>query len=345
VTTYLQFLIAFGLAATLSAALCRLLRPLLERYALARPNARSSHVVPTPQGGGIAVLLGMFGAAGLIIHGSHWNGTATGVLGAVAIATFVLAIIGTWDDIRPLPALLRLGMQTAAVLAVLIWAVPELRLFSTAVPLAFERLFVVLAAVWFINLTNFMDGLDWITIAATVPAALTIGVLAQLGYLDPLTGVLALALAGGLAGFAPFNRPVARLFLGDVGALPIGLLMAYLLYQLAGTGAFIAAILLPLYSISDASLTLARRVLNKERVWEAHRSHFYQRATDNGFSPLSVSGHVFGLNIALSALALLATLSVRLGLQLAALAAGSILTGLLLWRFSARRDKSVRPPS
>ena len=342
VNTYLQVLIPFGLAAVLSTALCQLLRPLLLQYALARPNARSSHVVPTPQGGGIAVLLGTFGAVTLVIFGIYPNEPVIRVFSVVAGACLVLAAVGAWDDIRPLPALLRLAMQIAVVLAVLIWAVPDLRLLSSAVPLAFERLFVVLAAVWFINLTNFMDGLDWITVAATIPAALTLGLLAQLGLLDALTGLLAFALAGGLIGFAPFNRPVARLFLGDVGALPIGLLMAYLLYQLAGTGAFIAAILLPLYSVSDASLTLARRLLNRERIWEAHRSHFYQRATDNGFSALSVSAHVFGLNLVLSGLALLAAWSSRPELQLAALIAGLVLTALLLRRFSVTQDNTGR---
>jgi UDP-N-acetylmuramyl pentapeptide phosphotransferase/UDP-N-acetylglucosamine-1-phosphate transferase len=290
------------------------------------------------------VLVGTFGAVTLMIMVGYSSEPMIRISSVVAGACLVLAVVGAWDDIRPLPALFRLAMQIAVVLALLIWAVPELRLFSSAVPLAFERLFVVLAAVWFINLTNFMDGLDWITVAATVPAALTLGLLAQLGHLDPLTGFLAFALAGGLAGFAPLNRPVARLFLGDVGALPIGLLVAYLLYQLAGAGAFIAAILLPLYSVSDASLTLARRLWNRERVWEAHRSHFYQRATDNGFSPLSVSSHIFGLNVALSGLALLATLSSRPGSQPAALILGLALTALLLRRFSTVPQKQAWSP-
>jgi UDP-N-acetylmuramyl pentapeptide phosphotransferase/UDP-N-acetylglucosamine-1-phosphate transferase len=342
VNTYLQVLVPLGLAATLSAIFCRLLRPLLMQYALARPNARSSHVEPTPQGGGIAVLLGAFGSVTLIIIASYASELVTGIFSIVAASCLVLAMVGAWDDIRPLPALLRLAAQIAVVLAVLIWAVPDIRLFPAALPLPIERLFVVLAAVWYINLTNFMDGLDWITVAAIVPAALMLGLMAQLGYLDPLTGLLAFALAGGLIGFAPFNRPVARLFLGDVGALPIGLLMAYLLYQLAGTGAFIAAILLPLYSISDASLTLTRRLLNRERVWEAHRSHFYQRATDNGLSAFAVSGHVLGLNTVLSCLALLAAWTSRPDLQLATLILGLVVTALVLRRFSSTRKSERR---
>ena len=111
------------------------------------------------------------------------------------------------------------------------------------------------------------------------------------------------ALCGALIGFAPFNKPVAKLFLGDVGSLPIGLLVGWLLWQLAGTGALAAAILLPLYYLMDATITLLRRLARREKVWEAHRSHFYQQATVNGFSVMAVSAHVFVLNLALAALA------------------------------------------
>lgn len=333
--TAMAALLAIVLAAALSAGLCRLLRPLLLRYALARPNARSSHTVPTPQGGGIAVVLGAIGALLVLALSGSFDGPMLRTLAIVAGAGLALALVGAWDDIRPLPARHRLAMQTAAVLAVLFWAAPEVRLLEGVLPLAAERLVVVLAAVWFINLTNFMDGLDWITVAAVVPASLTIGLLAGLGHLDAGSGLAGLALAGGLLGFAPLNRPVARLFLGDVGALPIGLLLAFLLYRLAGSGALVAALLLPLYSVCDATWTLGRRLLKGERVWEAHRSHFYQRATGNGFSALQVSLHVLGLNILLAGLALGATLSPRVDLRLALLAIGLALTALLLRRFAA----------
>lgn len=339
---YLQLIIPFGLAAAFSAILCRLLRPLLVKYALARPNARSSHTSPTPQGGGIAVLLGTFGAVAVMILLVDMSASQIRIFGVVAGAGITLGALGAWDDIRPLPALFRLVAQTLIVLAVVILAVPDITLLPAILPSAVERALVILAAVWFINLTNFMDGLDWLTIAAIVPATVTIGLLAQVGYLDSLTGHLALALAGALVGFAPFNRPVARLFLGDVGALPIGLLAAFLLYQLAGSGAFVAALLLPLYSVSDASLTLARRLFRHERVWEAHRSHYYQLATDHGFSPLAVSAHVFGLNVALSVLAVLATWSTRSDVRLLAMFLGLVLTGLLLRRFSRALDRSIR---
>src|SRR5260221_13451272 len=100
-------------------------------------------------------------------------------------------------------------------------------------------------------------------------------------------------LAGALLGFAPFNRPVARLCLGDVGCLPIGLLTVWCLLELASRHHFAAAMLLPLYYLADATITLFRRILNGERFWDAHRSHFYQRATDNGLSVRQVVSNVF----------------------------------------------------
>lgn len=331
-----------SVACAATAVLCRALRPLLLRYALARPNARSSHKTPTPQGGGIAVLLGTVTALAVLVTMGGMAHPAVMTLLVLSLTALSLGIVGAWDDIRPLPALTRLMLQTAAVLVLVIYAAPDIRLFGAGMPLVVERLLVVLAGVWFVNLTNFMDGLDWITVAAIVPPALALAGLGTAGYLDEASTGMAYALAGAMLGFAPFNRPVARLFLGDVGALPLGLLLAYLLYRFAGSGAFIPAVLLPLYSVSDASLTLARRLLKKERVWEAHRSHFYQQATDNGFSTLSVSLHVFALNVLLAALSVLATVNSGLGLQCLALLMGVVLTALLLHRFSTSRSVIAR---
>jgi len=321
-------------AVVLAAALCVVLRPLLLRYALARPNARSSHKVPTPQGGGIAVLAGAFLALSLALWLSSVEGEAGRAVLVVGLAATALAVVGAWDDIRPLPASVRLVLQAACVGLVLFRAAPELRLFPEVMPLAAERALALLAGVWFVNLVNFMDGLDWITVAGLVPLAGALALAGSLGVIDPVTGWLAAALCGGLLGFAPFNRPVARLFLGDVGSLPIGLVTAYLLYRLAGSGHLAAAVILPLYHLADATITLLRRLARGEKVWEAHRSHFYQQATANGFSVLAVIGRVALLNLALVALAGFSVAFPGLWLQLAYLAVAALLTGLLLRRFA-----------
>ena len=99
--------------------------------------------------------------------------------------------------------------------------------------------------------------------------------------------MVAVALCGAMLGFAPFNKPVAKIFLGDVGSLPIGLLLFWLLLLLAGSGHLAAAMLLPLYYLADTTITLLRRLIAGEPVTQAHRKHFYQRALDGGGLPVT----------------------------------------------------------
>jgi UDP-N-acetylmuramyl pentapeptide phosphotransferase/UDP-N-acetylglucosamine-1-phosphate transferase len=191
-----------------------------------------------------------------------------------------------------------------------------------------------------------MDGLDWITVAEMVPITAFLTFLA-IHYGGPFeiftlgaSPLLVSALCGALHGFAIFNKPVAKLFLGDVGSLPIGLMVGWLLLMLARNGTFAAALLLPLYYLMDATITLLKRLARREKVWEAHRSHFYQQATDNGFSALSVSAHVFGLNLALAALAAATLMWPSWPVQAACLAVGVVLVGLLLSHFAKPRLES-----
>jgi UDP-N-acetylmuramyl pentapeptide phosphotransferase/UDP-N-acetylglucosamine-1-phosphate transferase len=325
--------LAFGLigAALLSTGLIVALKPLLVRYALARPNARSSHKIPTPQGGGIAVV-----GAALLMSGAVLLslGSPLGSFLIIAAAAIGLALVGAIDDIRPLPAILRLLLQVAAVTAVVL--VSGIRILPEAIPPGVEQALLIFGGVWFVNLVNFMDGLDWITVAEMVPITVFIAILWFLDF-HPAPAVVAASLCGALLGFAPFNKPVARLFLGDVGSLPIGLLVGWMLLELAGTGALAAALLLPLYYLMDATITLLRRIARREKVWEAHRSHFYQKATDNGFSALSVSAHVFGLNLVLAGLAAMTLIWSSELAQIALLALGTVLVGLVLRRFSHPR--------
>jgi UDP-N-acetylmuramyl pentapeptide phosphotransferase/UDP-N-acetylglucosamine-1-phosphate transferase len=153
-----------------------------------------------------------------------------------------------------------------------------------------------------------------------------------------LPALVAAALCGAMIGFAPFNRPVAKVFLGDVGSLPIGLLLGWGLLQLAWHHQLVAALLLPLYYLADATLTLFRRIARHEPFWAAHRTHFYQRATDNGFTVSRVTANVFTLNFALAALALAST-GVSTFAACALLLVGALLVALLLYRF-ARKSAS-----
>jgi UDP-N-acetylmuramyl pentapeptide phosphotransferase/UDP-N-acetylglucosamine-1-phosphate transferase len=321
--------------AAFSAVLCAgfivLLRPALRRYALARPNARSSHREPTPQGGGIAVIAATIAAACLGIFGF---GTAIAPPPATLVAAVVLmACVGAVDDIRPLEVAPRLLLQALAIGAV-IYVLPEQLRALPVLPWWLERVVLFFTGLWFVNLVNFMDGIDWMTVAEVIPIAAALAVIGYLGAL-PLDGVpVALALGGAMLGFAYFNRPVAKLFLGDVGSLPVGLLLGWLLALLAGTGNLAAALLLPLYYLADATITLVRRLASRELIWQAHRKHFYQVATARGFSVLGVVTRVFLVNVCLCALAVVTIVVPGKLSDLGAIIAGVLLVAGLLAAFA-----------
>lgn len=334
----LAVLAVAALAAALGCGLIiRAILPLLERYALARPNARSSHVKPTAQGGGIAVVLATLAVTWALIGSGlaaadRTTGSVT-MLAAASLVIIAVAILGAVDDIRPLPVTPRLALQCLAAVA-LVWLVPPALRPLAPLPALIETLVLVPGLVWFINLTNFMDGLDEITVAEMLPVTVT---LALLGLVDALPwpmAVLAAALAGALVGFWPWNRHVARLFLGDVGSLAIGALVGWLLILLAGRGHLAAALILPLYYLADATLTLFARWRRGERLSQAHRSHFYQRAVSLGRSVPGITRAVLATNVALAALAVITVFARSLAVDIAALAVAALATGGLL-RFLA----------
>jgi len=326
--------VVFVAAAAMSFVLLLLLRPLLARRAMVQPNARSSHKVPTPQGGGLAVIAATLGVViACDLFGIPGDGGLS--LWLVLAATVLITIVGGMDDIHSIAVAPRLLLQAVAVAIVMV-ALPDALRIAPFLPVWIERALLGFALLWFVNLTNFMDGIDWMTVAEVVPVSAGLVVLGLMGAL-PREGMLAaLALCGAMFGFAPVNRPAARLFLGDVGSLPIGLLLGWLLIVLAGGGHVAAALLLPLYYLADATVTLLGRAAKGEPVWQAHRTHFYQRATDNGFSVMQIVGRVFLLNIALIALAAVTLLTNSYLAHAAVVLAGGALVALLLYRFSAK---------
>ena len=326
-----------AVAAAISAGIIAVLLPWLRRHALAHPNARSSHRTSTPQGGGIAVIAATIGVTvGAVVIGLNKPPFDATSLGLVFAATVFIALVGAADDIWTIEVAPRLLLQMLAVGTMIASLPAELRV-APMLPWWVERAARLLACLWFVNLTNFMDGIDWMTVAEFVPVTIGLTLIGWLGAL-PMPGVVvALALCGGLIGFAPFNRPVARIFLGDVGSLPIGLLFGWQLVLLAGHGYLAAALLLPLYYLADATLTLLRRVANREPFWQAHRTHFYQRATDRGFSVRQIVARVFATNLALVALATATVLWPGVIINGVALAGGAALVGWLLVCFARGR--------
>jgi UDP-N-acetylmuramyl pentapeptide phosphotransferase/UDP-N-acetylglucosamine-1-phosphate transferase len=312
-----------------------LLQPFLRQYMLARPNHRSSHKVSTPQGGGIAVVTVTIVMVAITFYIYPAPEITLVQLSWIMAAALLLIAVGVIDDIYVVEAVPRLLLQAVAV-GIVVAALPaDLRIIST-LPWWIERVLIGVGSIWFVNLVNFMDGLDWMMVAEVVPTTAALVVFGQLGALPAVPTLVALALCGAMIGFAPFNRPVARLFLGDAGSLPIGLVLAWLLIVLAGSH-FTAAALLPLYFVADATVTLMRRLFQGEPVMQSHRSHFYQRAIENGYSVAEVIGRIFALNFALALLAVSTLLVETRFFHVLSFAVGCTLVAIVLAAFSRRR--------
>jgi UDP-N-acetylmuramyl pentapeptide phosphotransferase/UDP-N-acetylglucosamine-1-phosphate transferase len=273
----------------------RALIPILRRRdVLDHPNERSSHRVPTPRGGGIAVISAAL-VAWIVLARSGSVGPSVMI---ASLGAGGLAVVSWIDDLRDLSPLPRLLAQGAAV-ALGIFALPEAQYLpqgwlSIACFAAIGVLWV-----WWINLFNFMDGIDGI--AASEAAAIGVGLLllASAGAgADPALAMLAAAVLGAVLGFLVWNWSPARIFLGDFSA-PLGYLLGFLLLDLAMRGFWKVALILPLYFLADATITLARRLLRGARVWQAHREHFYQQAVRAGLGHAAVVERVIAADLVL----------------------------------------------
>jgi UDP-N-acetylmuramyl pentapeptide phosphotransferase/UDP-N-acetylglucosamine-1-phosphate transferase len=284
------WLMAVALATGLLTCLTtRLLIPILaHREILDCPNERSSHQVPTPRGGGIAVI-GSTLLAWVVF--ARTESMPSGVFGIV-LGAVLLAAVSWFDDLRGLSPIVRLLAQAAAVaVGILVLPGPRDLFYLAAIGLVW---------IWWINLFNFMDGIDGL--AGTEAAAIGAGLLLFAGVgagADPALRTLAAAVTGAAIGFLVWNWSPARIFLGDIGSVPLGYVLGFLLLDLAARGRWTIAVILPLYFLADATITLVRRLLRGERVWQAHREHFYQQAVRRGLSHAAVVKRVIAADLVL----------------------------------------------
>lgn len=289
--------ISFFASAILCGAGLYILSVLLPRSFLAAGfNSRSNHSIPAQQIGGLALIpaalvtLLMFGPdLEISIELTIW----------LSLASALLWVIGVLDDRFELPVYLRFGSQIIASCLVLYGLGPDFRLLPAFLPHWFEAVMIVFILVAAINITNFMDGLDLMTVAGIGIPLMGVAFLTMLHLSGIESGALAVILAGGLLGFAFFNRPPARIFLGDSGSLPLGLLTGTALLLLARETHIVVALMLPLYYLLDAGTTIFLRLIAKENILKAHSKHAYQVAKRSGWSVLKVVSHVALLNIIL----------------------------------------------
>ena len=253
----------------------------LTRLTLDHPNDRSSHSVPTPRGGGLGVIPSVLFAWAVFSDYRPWP------LLAGALALMAASLI---DDRRGLPPLVRLIVQ-AVMVGVFTLTLPE-----SSWPILAVAAFLLL---WFVNVYNFMDGIDGIAGVETLGLGLGIAVIAAQSGDTAALAVPALCLAAAGLGFLVWNWHPAKVFLGDCGSVPLGLLTGGLLIMLAFGGQWAAALILPAYYLADATVTIGVRLITGDEFLKPHRKHFYQRASRGDAGPAKVSSTVLVGNIGL----------------------------------------------
>jgi UDP-N-acetylmuramyl pentapeptide phosphotransferase/UDP-N-acetylglucosamine-1-phosphate transferase len=287
---------AFVLSAFLTRRYCD---PTSRLYLLDHPNDRSLHTRPTPRTGGVAIFVALAGAVAIWSLGAD---SISALYGLVAGAIFIAAL-SFIDDRKGLSVSTRLpGHLFAAVLLVIgglslsEFSLPGMVLYW---PEWLGVLFSILFLTWMINLYNFMDGMDGL---AAGMAVIGFGTFALFGYMAGNLIFLAinLIIVSAVSGFLMFNFPPARIFMGDTGSSLLGLLAGGLSIWGARDEVFPFWVALLVFSpfIVDATTTLVRRLGNGERVWQAHKSHFYQRLVQSGWSHRKTAFYEYSLMLA-----------------------------------------------
>lgn len=290
----LVVLAAVAIAAVLSHLVARLVIRHGARHLLDQPGPRSSHVQATPRGGGIGIAIVLVVVIVALQMKNIWPISAPLVLLGVAVVTGV----GLLDDIRSQPALLRLLAHLAAS-AVVVAALVAGRF----PPLDWPWLaLLVLALAWSINLHNFMDGIDGLLGLHALFCGSAFALLYALEQ-EPAMTLFAALLAGAALGFLPLNWPRARVFLGDSGSGVIGLAIGLLVLYGAITTLVPLPVGLVLCSafLVDSGATLVLRMLRRERFWQAHREHLYQRLVQVGHRHAKVSAGYLLWNLVVAA--------------------------------------------
>lgn len=280
----------------------------IHNHRLDYPNHRSSHSVPTPTGGGMAIVVTFLLA---LIYFAVFSNLKTSIFTAFMGGGVLVAVIGYLDDLRDIPVSVRLPGHFLAAIWATVWlgGVPTLDLGFAALNLGwFGYIISVLGLVWLLNLYNFMDGIDGLSASEAVFVAGFGGILLLADGVDAV-GWSALALAAAAAGFLFWNWPKAKIFMGDVGSGFLGYVFGIFVITCAdqpGVSMWVWLLLLSVF-IVDATITLLRRLTRGEKVYEAHRSHAYQHAATLLNSHLRVTLGIIGINVAfVTPLALLA---------------------------------------
>ena len=281
------------------------------------PAERSNHTTPTPKGAGL-IIIPIVAISTLIFF--YFFLQPLNEWAIIFFLCFFLGIISFIDDIKNLSIKSRLLLQTLIVgLSLLVYYEPvTTNLLS--VPVSYERyfplincflfLFFLLSWMWIINLYNFMDGIDGLTALQVCTVAISVNLLSIIGYLNEEYQIFSLILFSVYLAFYKFNKSPAKIFLGDVGSIPSGYLIGFIMFScLLTNGVLLPIIIVNMYYILDSTCTLLIRIVKKENILKAHSDHFYQKMIRKGYQHSFVIKWIFGLN---SILLVLSLLSIKL---------------------------------
>lgn len=266
------------------------------------PGIRRAHKRPTPRGGGVGFVV-IFIA--LLTGSEHYlYGTTQNSIELIKIFA-PLALVSFWDDVSEIPVLFRLFVHVLCSLLAVMWLIRPNHLLPEEFGSVADLVLGSFALVAFLNIYNFLDGIDGITAAETIHLSMVILILCYLGY-DNIPNVSTLILIasiimGWALGFIIFNWQPASIFIGDVGSISIGFLLGYCLLKIACVdfNFFLASFISVLYYLGDGGITLLVRLLKGEKIWQPHLQHFFQKAVKRGLSHEQVVKRIAGCNLVL----------------------------------------------
>jgi UDP-N-acetylmuramyl pentapeptide phosphotransferase/UDP-N-acetylglucosamine-1-phosphate transferase len=335
VYTIVLMISAFLLSATCTWGMRELMKTMLPAR---QPNDRDNHQQPTPRGGGVAVMVSIIGFLSVV-----------NIDGYVILGLIFLLLVSFADDISSLSRKLRFAVHLACagLIATTInhtsfvgWLM-HVPLLDVLHPYMHYVSVTVVAGilVWFMNIYNFMDGVDEISVLQTVTIALGVGGIAFIQpNISQNIGAESLIIIAGILGFWIFNRYPSSIFLGDSGSIPLGALLGWLLITLAAGGYWVPAVLIPAYYVVDATLTLMWRMVSGQAFWQAHSQHAYQTVVKGGRSHRAATIPIALINIVLLGLTYIAVTQPQYGLQTLVLGYGAaLLLCMIFWVMPAKK--------
>jgi UDP-N-acetylmuramyl pentapeptide phosphotransferase/UDP-N-acetylglucosamine-1-phosphate transferase len=282
------------------------------------PNTRSNHKKPIPVGGGIAIVITTLWTLFL----TFLSQTTENQIKYLSFSIIIIAFISFIDDLKNLKVRTRIPFHIISIILLLkslLFPQHNIYMFIT----------LIVGIFFFINFYNFMDGIDGSAASEAIHIGMSIILLCVFDRSIPQELlIVALVLVGASLGFAIFNWHPAKIFLGDVGSLSLGVICAWLLLNLALYKYLAASIIIPLYYMADSALTLTKRLLQGKKIWQAHSEHFFQKAVRKGLSHAKVTRKIILTNFILCILSIFSVYY-----PIIALTASIAVVGMLLYHF------------